>query len=144
MIFAQFLTSEPVWQECRRARSFYTNPERRTGSAADFGISNLLDRSALLYQPYVVVDMKPGSVVHHHALRLVIRQVISKGAKTPADREKIGRILTEFMLPYFNYPVHWVMEEARQSFRGELNNHVVQCKFPNGILSRCLCNNFLG
>jgi paired amphipathic helix protein Sin3a len=119
--------SEQLRDECRRAKNYYTNPERKANSPVDFGMSNF-DRSALMYQPYCVVDMKPSSLVHHHAVRLLSQQVAIKAAKTPADREKIGRIWTEFVVPFFDYPAHWLLNEARESFQGRLNNYVVKCK----------------
>jgi histone deacetylase complex regulatory component SIN3 len=119
--------AEQLRDECKRARSYCSSPEKRTGSAVSFGLSSP-DRSAVLYEPYAVVEMKPGSIGHHYAVRLLSQQVVIKAAKTKADREKVGRIWTEFVVPFFNYPVHWVLDEARESFRGELNNFVVQCK----------------
>lgn len=52
---------------------------------------------------------------------------MAKLTKRGADRERVGRIWTEFVVPFFNYPAHWVVDEARESFRGELNNVVVKC-----------------
>jgi paired amphipathic helix protein Sin3a len=119
--------AEQLREECKRARTYCSSPEKRTGSAVSFGLSSP-DRSAVLYEPYAVVEMKPASIAHHYAVRLVSRQVVNKAAKTATDREKIGRIWTEFVLPFFDYPAHWVLDEARESFRGELNNSVVQCE----------------
>jgi paired amphipathic helix protein Sin3a len=134
---------EQLREECKRARTYCSSPEKHTGSSASFGLSSP-DRSAVLYEPYAVVEMKPGCVSHQFAVRLLSQQVINKSAKSKADREKVGRIWTEFIVPFFDYPVHWVNDEARESFRGELNNFVVQCKFfyqcavvnsHNGILT---------
>jgi hypothetical protein len=128
--------AEQLREECKRARTYCSSPEKRSGSAVSFGLSSP-DRSAVLYEPYAVVEMKPASVAHHYAVRLVSRQVVNKAAKTATDREKIGRIWTEFVLPFFDYPAHWVLDEARESFRGELNNSVVQCEC---FCCRCAIN----
>jgi histone deacetylase complex regulatory component SIN3 len=120
---------EQLREECKRPRTFCSSTEKRTGSSASFGLSSP-DRSAVLYEPYAVVEMKPGCVSHHFAVRLLSQQVINKASKSKADREKVGRLWTEFIVPFFDYPVHWVNDEARVSFRGELNNFVVQ--YANG------------
>lgn len=120
-------SAEQLREECKRARTYCSSPEKRTGSAVSFGLSSP-DRSAVLYEPYAVVEMKPDCPSHHHAVRLLSRQVTYKAAKSNADREKVGRIWTEFIVPFFAYPTHWVLDESRESFRGELNNFVVQCK----------------
>jgi hypothetical protein len=46
----------------------------------------------------------------------------------PFDRERIGRLWAEFMVPWFGYPVEWIAEEARKSFGGDLNPGIVKCK----------------
>lgn len=122
-------SAEQLREECKRARTYCSSPEKRTGSAVSFGLSSP-DRSAVLYEPYAVVEMKPDCPSHHHAVRLLSRQVTYKAAKSNADREKVGRIWTEFIVPFFAYPTHWVLDESRESFRGELNNFVVQ--YANG------------
>lgn len=120
-------SAEQLREECKRARNFCSSPEKRTGSAVSFGLSSP-DRSAVLYEPYAVVEMKPGCTSHQCAVKLLTQQVVNKTAKSKADREKVGRIWTEFIVPFFDYPAHWVKDEARESFQGELNNVVVQCK----------------
>jgi len=125
-------SAEQFREECQHARSYCSSPEKQSGSVASFGLS-CLDRSAVLYEPYAVVEMKPDSPVHHTAVRLLLQQVVLKlndSDKGKQEREMVGRIWTEFMLPFFGYPVHWVQDEARESFCGKLNNIVVQCKFP--------------
>jgi hypothetical protein len=119
--------AEQLREECTGARTFCSSPEKRTGSAVSFGLSSP-DRSAVLYEPYAVVEMKPDSTAHHYAVRLVKEAVRKAGASDPRSREKMGRIWSEFIIPFFGYPVHWLADEARESFRGQLNNYVVQCK----------------
>jgi hypothetical protein len=117
-----------ISKECRRARSFLKHPEKQSdNSSAEFALS-CPDREALLFQPHVAIQMKPGSMCHHHAIRMISQQVVNKAAKSTVDRERVGRVWAEFVLPFFGYPAHWVLDEARESFRGELNNYVVKCE----------------
>lgn len=122
------LTNDRLLEECKKARSFCSSLEKRSGSSVSFGLSSP-DRSAILYEPYAVVEMKPGCNAHQFAVRLILQQVSMNCAQKKATREKVGRIWSEFVMPFFDYPVHWILDEARDSFQGELNNAVVQCKF---------------
>lgn len=125
------LTAEQLRDECQHARSYCSSPEKQAGSNASFGLSSP-DRSAVLYEPYAVVDVKPDSPAHHTAVRLLVQQVmhsLDKKEQSARHREMVGRIWMEFMVPFFNYPVHWVQDEARESFSGKVNHAVVQCKF---------------
>lgn len=121
-------SAEQFRDECQNVRSYCSDLDKQAASTANFGLS-LLDRSAVLYEPYAVVEMKPDSSVHHTAVRLLLQQVVLKldGAeKGKLEREMVGRIWMEFMVPFFGYPVQWVQDEARESFGGKLNNVVVQ------------------
>jgi hypothetical protein len=91
------------------------------------------DNSAVLYDPYAVVDVKPDSSVHHSAVRLLVQHSNKKCLGRDDIREKVGRVLSEFLISYFDYPVHWVADEARTSFRGEINNFVVRCKCSKSV-----------
>eukprot|EP00980_Cylindrotheca_fusiformis_P010028 scaffold2214_cov139-Cylindrotheca_fusiformis.AAC.25 len=122
------LAAEKLLDECQHARSYCSSPEKQAGSSASFGLSSP-DRSAVLYEPYAVVDVKPESPAHRTAVRLLIHQVVTafdKSDQSGRHREMVGRIWMEFMVPFFNYPVHWVQDEARESFGGKLNGAVVQ------------------
>ena len=111
------------------------NPERRTGSPSTFALS-CPDRSALLFQPHLYVEVKPGSISNQHAVRLIAQQVVMSKLQK-ADREKVGRVWAEFVVPFFNFPTHWVIDECRDSFRGEINNVVVKCKCFRNVSSVC-------
>jgi paired amphipathic helix protein Sin3a len=119
---------EQLREECKMAREYCSSPDKRTGGAVSFGLS-VPDRSALLYEPYVVVEVKPYSPVHHDAVKLLTLHVEKKSTSRDDIREKVGRIWTEFMISFFDYPSYWVLDEARESFRGKINNFVVQCEF---------------
>jgi len=64
--------------------------------------------------------------VHHNAVALLIQHIGIRCAARDDTREKVGRIWTEFMLPFFSYPIFWVFDEARKSYQGKINNSVVQ------------------
>jgi paired amphipathic helix protein Sin3a len=117
---------EQLREECKLAREYCSSPDKRFG-AISFGLS-VPDRSAILYEPYVVVEIKPRSSVHHNAVKLLMQHVEKKCEGRDESREKVGRIWTEFIIDFFDYPNFWVLDEARESFLGKINNFVVQCK----------------
>jgi histone deacetylase complex regulatory component SIN3 len=113
-------------EECRLARDFCKSNERRIGGGAvSFGLS-VPDKSALLYEPYAVVEMKPESPAHHNTVKLVMHHIQKKCEGMADMREKVGRIWSEFVISFFDYPCNWVLDEARESFRGKINNFVVK------------------
>ena len=120
-------SADQLREECMNARTFCSSPEKRTGSAVSFGLSSP-DRSAVLYEPYAVVEMKPQCGAHQYAVRLIKAEATRKTVSDASLREKIGRIWAEFLIPFFDYPVHWVAEEVRESYCGQLGELVVQCK----------------
>mmetsp|Transcript_56377 Transcript_56377/g.136777 ORF Transcript_56377/g.136777 Transcript_56377/m.136777 type:complete len:1195 (-) Transcript_56377:123-3707(-) len=113
---------EALRDECKQARKYCS--ERRDGPVR-FGLS-LPDSSAILYDPYAVVDVKPESPVHHGAVRLLVQHSNKKCVGRDDIREKVGRVLSEFLISFFDYPSYWVADEARESFRGKINNFVVR------------------
>ena len=121
-----FLT-EQLLRECKESKKCYSKPQEFMNSPVDFGLSNF-DTSAVLYQPYCVIDMKPKSSVHYHAAKLLTRHMKSMELD-PAEREKVGRLWAEFMLPFYGYPANWVADDVRESYRGKISNNVVKCKF---------------
>ncbi|KAG7369838.1 paired amphipathic helix repeat-containing protein [Nitzschia inconspicua] len=121
---------EHLREECKLAREYCSNPDKSTGGGAvSFGLS-VPDRSAVMYEPYVVVEMKLESPVHHDAVKLLMHYVKKKCLGMRDVREKIGRIWTEFMISFFGYPSNWVIDEARESFCGKINDVVV--KYASG------------
>ena len=118
---------EQLRDECKLARKYCSSQINWKDTFVRFGLS-LPDKSAIFYEPYALVELKPLSSVHHDAVDLLINHIKIRCATRDGIREKVGRIWTEFMLSFFNYPCGWVEDEARKSFLGKINNAVVQCK----------------
>jgi hypothetical protein len=118
---------EQLRDECKLARKYCSSQINWKDTFVRFGLS-LPDKSAIFYEPYALVELKPLSSVHHDAVDLLINHIKIRCATRDGIREKVGRIWTEFMLSFFNYPCDWVEDEARKSFLGKINNAVVQCK----------------
>jgi len=116
---------EQLRDECKQARQYCSNPNKRKDSPVSFGLS-VPDKSAVFYQPYASIEMKPASSVHHNAVAFLIKHISYRCTTNSDAWEKVGRIWTEFMLPFFGYPTFWVLDESRKSYRGKLNNAVVQ------------------
>ena len=87
------------------------------------------DADALLFQPHIGIKLRKAAMTSHHdAFKMITTKIKSSSSYTKGEREAVGRIWAEFMLPWFGYPVHWVLDELRESFRGKVNPNVVKCK----------------
>jgi len=88
------------------------------------------DADALLFQPHIGVKLGNAAMPSHHvAFKVIAAKIKSSSLYTKAEREAVGRIWAEFMVPWFEYPIHWVLDELRDSFKGKLSPGVVKCKF---------------
>lgn len=118
---------EQLGEECKMAREYCSNPNKSTGGGAvSFGLS-VPDRSAIMYEPYAVVEMRTDSPTQNDAVKLLMLHTSKKSSEMGDVREKLGRIWTEFMMSFFGYPSNWVLDEARESFGGKINEVVVKC-----------------
>jgi hypothetical protein len=123
------LSDDRLLEECKKARSFCSSLEKRSGSSINFGLSSP-DRSAVLYEPYAVVELKPESAARQIAVSLLTQQATKNFGDDPELREKMGRIWTEFVMPFFDYPAEWVSDEAHESSPKDADSSTVHCKFP--------------
>jgi paired amphipathic helix protein Sin3a len=119
-------------EECKRARIHCKHPEKIRDHPATRNFTPTFspgssDRGSLLFQPYLQVGAKVD-ISHKDAFNFVVRQLTSTSKVSPLDRERIGRIWAEFIVPWFGYPLHWVRDEVRSSFRGKLTPAVVKSK----------------
>jgi paired amphipathic helix protein Sin3a len=123
-------------EECKRASVYCKNPEKIRDHPATrtftptFSLSSS-DRGSMLFQPYLQVEARIN-ISHKDAFNFVVRQLTSTSKVSPLDRERIGRIWAEFVVPFFGYPSHWVRDEVRASFRGKLTPAVVKSKSKIG------------
>ena len=116
------LSDERLLEECKKARSFCSSLEKRSGSSINFGLSSP-DRSAVLYEPYGVVELKLESAAHELAVKLLTQQLDGNGS---SDRDAIRNIMSEFLMPFFEYPVTWLSDDSdSNSGRGAV---APQCK----------------
>ena len=125
-------TESRLRDDCVRAGSYCKHPERLSEHPASepFAPSFSLEHAdprAILFQPFVSVSCKT-SISHKEAFELVTQQIRSNADISALDRERIGRIWAEFVAPWFGYPAHWIAEEVRGSFSGNLTPNVVKCK----------------
>jgi hypothetical protein len=88
------------------------------------------DAEALLFQPYISIKLgKAALPSHHDAFKLITAKIKASSVYTKAEREAVGRVWAEFMVPWFGIPPHWVLDEVRESFRGKLSPNVVKCEY---------------
>ena len=117
--------------QCKRARSYLKYPEKFRDHPATrpfaptFG-RRVTDGGALFFQPYMEVKCRVD-IGHKHALEFLVLKIKQQSDISPLDRERMGRIFAEFLVPWFQYPAHWILQEIRDSFRGKLNPSVTKC-----------------
>jgi len=119
-------------EECKRTKMYSKHPEKIRDHPATLDLTptfalSSADHGALLYQPFLQVGSKVD-VSHKDAFNCVVEQLKTRSSVSDYDRERIGRIWAEFVVPWFGYPAHWVMNEVRASFRGKLTPAVVKSK----------------
>lgn len=126
-------TFEPsrLIDQCKHAKKYVKHPSSDVPYLADnlrpqFAIG-VEDPGAVFYEPLVAVPCKVDSL-HKDAIQLLSQKLQVMPSLASLEREKIGRIIAEFVVPWFGYPAHWVMEEARESFAGHSAPAVVKCK----------------
>ncbi len=81
----------------------------------------------MLFQPHLSVSVA-NDMPHKEVYELVSMQIQLAAAKTNSDREKTSRFWTEFIVPWFDLPLHWFMNEMQGKLRSEKSSVIVQCK----------------
>ena len=81
----------------------------------------------LMFQPHISVKVN-NDMPHKDAYELVSLQILNVAAKTNADRERVSRLWTEFVAPWFKLPLHWFLNELRDKSKSAKSSHIVKCK----------------
>lgn len=128
----KFLTTSRLIEQCKRARSYVKHPEKIKDHPATRPFAPTYGKrvphaGALLYQPFMELQCKVD-ISHKHAFQMIVYKTKVASDVTVFDRERIGRIWSEFVVPWFQYPTHWVLDEVRDSFSGKLSPSVTKCK----------------
>jgi hypothetical protein len=132
--FEDRFTRSRLVDDVKRAKAFCLRPSKAPRNPAfdsfapTFSLA-CADLSSLLFQPHASVQCTVNAS-HKDAFHLVSCAMKRAGA-TRIDRERAGRIWAEFMMPWFDYPAHWLASEVRDSFSGSLSPNVVKCKFAS-------------
>lgn len=119
-------------EECKRAFHFVKKPkevQKATEAIAATFSTHHTDSSMLLFHSHASVNVT-NTMPHKDLYECLRLQVLNSSAKTNADREKVSRIWTEFILPIFNLPTHWFLNELRDKARSNKSSCIVKCKFP--------------
>lgn len=125
-------TASRLRDDCTRARMYCRHADKIKDhpAAQPFAPSYALkhpDPKAFIFQPYLSVISR-ADVSHKHALDLMYAQISSDSKVSSMIHERIGRIVAEFLTPWFNYPTHWVIGQVRDSYRGTMGPNVVECE----------------
>ncbi|KAL7565064.1 hypothetical protein ACA910_005076 [Epithemia clementina (nom. ined.)] len=115
--------------QCQDANRHYK--QRTQSDDVTFSVG-MPDSSCLFFEPCITVSSEVGPS-HKDAFQLVTQKVNRSPNAEPVDLERIGRIWAEFMVPWYNYPAYWVMNEIRQSFSGRLSQSVVKFAFGQKV-----------
>jgi len=118
--------------DCKRARTFCRHPDRIPQSKVEnpFMCSFQMkhkDVSAYLLQPYCSFAFKADNS-QHLLINLIWEQVASDKKISPLLHERIGRVITEFVTPWFGLDVEWVADVALESYSGNLTPNMIKCK----------------
>lgn len=129
----KFSSVHRLVDHCKKVRTFLKYPEKLKISNATEPFLPLFhkwnpDSGSLFYQPYLECKCKPDDS-HRFAFQLVSHCIKSSSAVSAFDRECIGRVWSEFVLPWFQYPTSWMASEIRESFTGKLGAGVAQCMY---------------
>lgn len=127
-------TDSIVVKECQRTRLYVKHPSRLTNHPAavpflpEFSLSSS-DPDAVLYQPFITMRVRNDvPLPHKDAFQLLTEQVNKHSARSKLDRERVGRIWAEFVVPWFGFETNTVLAEVRDSFVGSHATSVVKCK----------------
>lgn len=105
--------------QCKHTRKYESAPDKifQSPEAQSFAPScglSLADDGAIMYQPYLSVNCQL-SESHKEAFQLISGRINSDLTLPALTRERVGRIWAEFMVPWFGYEAHWVLDEVRNS-----------------------------
>lgn len=124
------LSHEEIIQSCKRVKKIRMKKLHLAPSpvAPSFRLGHN-DEKMLLFQQHSSFKAS-NSMPHHEAYELLSQQLMTGIAKTNADREKVSRIWSEFIVPWFNLPTHWFLGELRDKARSDKSSHIV--KYADG------------
>jgi paired amphipathic helix protein Sin3a len=120
--------NEDLIEDCQKARQFAKEPPIMPSVtdkiSATFSFEHE-NQNMLLFQSHTSVAVTP-EMPHKDAYELISLYTVKNVAKTNSEREKIARVWTEFMLPWFNSPTHWFLKELRDKARSEKSSGIVK------------------
>ena len=119
-------------RECKSADTFrkegsHLADEASTREFSPIILNGTIDTGTLIFQPHLRVEID-NSMPHKDAYQLLAAQVAiaTNGTKFMTEKANIARIWAEFMVPMFGYPVHWILNELRDTSRGGKPSSVVR------------------
>lgn len=122
--------SEQLLEECKRARYYAKHPRKQhqhpaTRSIGPTFYSSNPSTKAMLFQPHI--KLRVSNIMPHKDAYDCLTIVSNNGvAKTNADRERVSRIWSEFIAPWFDLPVHWFLDELRKRIRSDKSSCIVK------------------
>jgi histone deacetylase complex regulatory component SIN3 len=117
-------------EECKRAFHYMKKPKeisKATESIAPSFSACHADSSMLLFHSHLSVNATQ-SMPYKDIYDCLAIQIQNFPAKTHVEKEKVSRIWTEFIAPWFNLPFYWFLNELRDKARSDKSPTIVQCK----------------
>lgn len=117
-------------ETCKRARHFVKHPRKQSRHPATEPICPVFspyhtDRKYLLFQPHLSLKAS-NTMPHKDAFECLSVQFMKGAPKANSDREKIFRVWAEFIVPWFDLPVHWFLNELRDRSRSHKSSCIVK------------------
>jgi len=126
-------STDHLIEECKRARHYIKHPRKQNDHPASRLLNCTFSTTSpapMIYQPHIYHSL-PSSHHHNHqvhkdAYTTLCLLLFGGIAKTASDCEKVVRIWTEFMVPWFNLPSCWFLKQMRERGRRDKSSCVVK------------------
>lgn len=83
------------------------------------------DSDAMLYQPYMRMQLKSG-MAQKDAYQAIAKHISI--AKSPAEQQMVSRVWAEVVAPLFDFPTHWILSELKDFGKPQKSFSIVKCK----------------
>ena len=123
------LSHEEIIQSCKRVKKIRMKKLHLYSPVAPTFSLGHSNKKMLLFQQHSSFKAS-NTMPHHEAYECLTLQMMTGIAKTNSDREKVSRIWSEFIVPWFNLPTHWFLGELRDKARSDKSSNIV--KYADG------------
>lgn len=133
----QLFSTEQLLEECKEANRFANDSKRLMEQPTSrpfvpqFFLSEP-DEEHLLFHPHLRLALN-NDMPHKDAFDCIACQINNGPSTSGVDRERVARIWAEFVVPFFNYPTHWVLGELRKGVKSDKSSPIVKFSPGQGV-----------